>query len=141
MIWPSTTMSWIGRVTDAVAASRRIDQVLRKLRLRSASELVTTAARLRRRVSVSRLDVGGLDALVVDTGPSPESILASQLTRAERQIAGLVLEGLSTAEIAEARRRKYRTVANQLASLYEKLGVGSRVELGKLVAKMSDTAL
>jgi DNA-binding NarL/FixJ family response regulator len=121
---------------SASAVSRHVDRLLRKLRLRSPSELVSTLIRLRRHSGVSRLDLG-VEALVVDTGPTPEAILASRLTVAERQVAGLVLDGLSTAEIAEARRSAYRTVANQLASLYEKLGVNSRVELGAFVARAS----
>jgi DNA-binding NarL/FixJ family response regulator len=124
----------------ASGVSRHIDRVLQKLRVRSAAELVTTAARLRCPLPVSRLNVRGLDALVVDTGPSPRAILSSRLTNAERLVAGLVLDGMSTAEIAELRRSAYRTVANQLASIYEKLGVGSRVELGAYVAKLTADA-
>jgi DNA-binding CsgD family transcriptional regulator len=114
--------------------------VLQKLRARSATEVVTMAARLRGPLPICRLSVPGVEALLVDMGPSPETILASRLTSAERQVAALVLDGLSTAEIAELRRSAYRTVANQLASIYEKLGVGSRVELGAYVAKSSASA-
>jgi DNA-binding CsgD family transcriptional regulator len=124
----------------AGAVSRHVGRMLKKLRLRSASEIVTTAAWLRRSSHVSQLELGGVNALCVDTGPDAETFLAARLTNAERQVAGLVLDGLSTAEIAERRRCAYRTVANQLASVYGKLGVSSRVELGAYVAKVGGVA-
>jgi DNA-binding CsgD family transcriptional regulator len=51
------------------------------------------------------------------------------LTSAERIVAMLAAEGLSTLAIASRRGTSLRTVSNQLASIYEKLGVQSRVEL------------
>ena len=51
------------------------------------------------------------------------------LTPAERMIALDAAAGLSNATIAARRRRSVRTIANQLASIYRKLGVGSRAEL------------
>lgn len=57
------------------------------------------------------------------------------LTSAEREVALLLLEGATHAEIAEARGCSPRTIANQVASLYRKLSVGSRVELAALTAR------
>jgi DNA-binding CsgD family transcriptional regulator len=51
------------------------------------------------------------------------------LTAAEREIVGGVVDGQSNAEIARRRRRSVRTVANQLAAIFRRLGVGSRLEL------------
>jgi DNA-binding CsgD family transcriptional regulator len=51
------------------------------------------------------------------------------LTAAERAVAVLVLEGRTDAEIAAIRGVSKRTVGNQVASIFRKLGVGSRVEL------------
>jgi DNA-binding NarL/FixJ family response regulator len=51
------------------------------------------------------------------------------LSPAECAVAGLLLEGLSNAEIAARRRSAVRTVCNQIASVYRKLGVRSRAEL------------
>jgi DNA-binding NarL/FixJ family response regulator len=51
------------------------------------------------------------------------------LTTAERQVALALLAGLSNAEIAARRGTSPRTIANQVASIYCKLGVGSRAEL------------
>jgi DNA-binding CsgD family transcriptional regulator len=51
------------------------------------------------------------------------------LTKAEAEVADLVVRGYSNAEIAAFRSSSPRTVANQLQAIYRKLGVGSRVEL------------
>lgn len=51
------------------------------------------------------------------------------LTAAEEHVVALVLEGLSNAQIARRRGTRERTVANQLASIFRKLGVSSRSEL------------
>src|SRR5262245_36406460 len=52
-----------------------------------------------------------------------------RLTPAERTGAVALLEGLSNAEIACLRGSASRTVANQIAAIYRKLGVRSRAEL------------
>jgi DNA-binding CsgD family transcriptional regulator len=57
------------------------------------------------------------------------SQLPLRLTAAERQIAAALLSGLSNAAIGRLRGSSPRTVANQTASLYRKLGVHSRGEL------------
>jgi DNA-binding NarL/FixJ family response regulator len=51
------------------------------------------------------------------------------VTEAECAVAFLVLEGLSNVEISRRRGTSTRTVANQLASIYRKLGIGCRIEL------------
>jgi DNA-binding CsgD family transcriptional regulator len=51
------------------------------------------------------------------------------LTPSERDVAKLAREGLSNAAIAELRGTSPRTVANQLARIYRKLGCGSRIGL------------
>ena len=51
------------------------------------------------------------------------------LTEAEREVALAALAGMSNAEIARLRASSPRTVANQLASVCQKLGVRSRAEL------------
>lgn len=63
---------------------------------------------------------------------SRQSPLMARRTR----VAIALLEGLSNPEIATARQTSVRTVANQVASLFRKLGVRSRPEavaaLGRL---------
>lgn len=55
--------------------------------------------------------------------------LADALTRAEREVARAILRGHSNAKIAADRQRSLRTVANQVAVIFRKLGVSSRAEL------------
>lgn len=59
-------------------------------------------------------------------GPRPS---LERLTAAERTVVELAVEGLGNEAIARVRGVSLRTVANQLAAAYRKLGVGSRVEL------------
>ena len=53
----------------------------------------------------------------------------ASLTDAERAVARLALEGHTNVAIAGQRGSSPRTVANQLASAYQKLGVSSRRQL------------
>jgi len=48
--------------------------------------------------------------------------------RAERQILGLITEGLSNAEIGERLEIAEKTVRNHVSSVYDKLGVWSRAQ-------------
>jgi DNA-binding CsgD family transcriptional regulator len=52
-----------------------------------------------------------------------------RLSTAERAVALLLLDGKTYEEIAQARGRAARTIANQVRSLFEKLGISSRSEL------------
>lgn len=87
-------------------------------------------ARGARRPGVDVFDVRvGTEALVVISLPSNLGSSVSRLTRAEREVASATIHGDSTAAIARMRGRSPRTIANQLASIYRKLGVSSRAEL------------
>lgn len=57
------------------------------------------------------------------------------LSESERQIAQAVIGGRSNVEIARARGRAVKTVANQLHGIYRKLGVGSRDEMVALLTQ------
>jgi len=59
----------------------------------------------------------------------------SPLSRAERDVVARVLRGESNAAVAKARSVSTRTIANQLASAYRKLGVSSRAELAHHVGR------
>jgi DNA-binding CsgD family transcriptional regulator len=58
---------------------------------------------------------------------------AINLSSAESDVVRHILAGRSNSEIAALRRCSARTVANQIASLFRKLGVRSRLELVALV--------
>jgi DNA-binding NarL/FixJ family response regulator len=57
------------------------------------------------------------------------SVTFDGLTRSEREVIDRARRGVSNAAIARERGSAARTVANQLASAYRKLGVSSRAEL------------
>lgn len=59
-------------------------------------------------------------------GAPPED---AGLTHAEMEVTLAMLAGRSNAEIAQARNTSPRTVANQVASIFRKLGVQSRSDL------------
>jgi DNA-binding CsgD family transcriptional regulator len=52
-----------------------------------------------------------------------------ELTLAEHQILDALLAGRRNADIARGRGTSTRTIANQVANIYRKLGVRSRAEL------------
>jgi DNA-binding CsgD family transcriptional regulator len=53
------------------------------------------------------------------------------LSRAERDIVKLVIEGMTNQEISEKLFVSVRTVGTHLTHVYRKLGVGSRRELAR----------
>ena len=55
--------------------------------------------------------------------------LPDGLTDAEADVAKMIAAGRSNAEIAEARSVSVRTIANQVASIFRKVGVSSRSDL------------
>jgi DNA-binding CsgD family transcriptional regulator len=57
------------------------------------------------------------------------------LTKAERAVAEMLVDGTSSAEIARLRGTSIRTVSNQIASIFRKASVVSR---GELVARVFD---
>lgn len=74
------------------------------------------------------------DELLVLIFPVPERQALQALTDAEREVVRRVLEGATTSAIAAARRTSPRTVANQLQSIFRKLGIASRAELARCCA-------
>lgn len=83
---------------------------------------------------VSRVWHNG-EQLVVVGFSMAETPSERALTPAEAAVAELVSRGLSNGAIARARCRSPRTIANQLAGLFLKLGVHSRMELALLLGR------
>lgn len=67
-------------------------------------------------------------AIAVISAPTRDP-LRDQLTTAERAIVARIAAGDSNRAIATARGTSSRTVANQIAAIFAKLGVASRAEL------------
>lgn len=84
-----------------------------------------------RSAQVSSFQLGGLDFVVLSAPLAPLPLAG--LTKAEQAVVALVVAGLTNAEIAARRNTSVRTVSNQLAAIFQKAGVGSRVELASRV--------
>lgn len=82
-------------------------------------------------IEAESFEVDGLELVVFELVPRVK--LPADFTTAERAVGELLCAGYDTAAIARRRRVSYRTVANQLASMYRKAGVHSGVELVALL--------
>ena len=88
-------------------------------------------------MKVAKTSEKGKTVLVVSF-PVPDIDWQKELTEAETAVVHDVLAGLSNAEIGDKRGTALRTVANQVAAIFRKLGVSSRLELSLYV--LSDRA-
>ncbi len=79
-------------------------------------------------LQVVRFEIEGEEYALLSF-PVPEPELPEELTAAEREVVRGVVRGESNGEIARQRGVSANTVANQLRSVYFKLGVGNRREL------------
>lgn len=119
----------LGLPTGTVATS--VAQILRKFRLANRVQLATLFdAPLGDRFDI---DVGeqALGVLAVE----PRADREAGLTPAEREVATAAAHGRSNQEIADARQVSAHTIAKQLRSIYEKLGVGNRSELARMLTR------
>jgi DNA-binding NarL/FixJ family response regulator len=108
-----------------------VASIRRKLRVTSRAELARAiAAPDAGRVTELRI---GRERLVVMSAPSAALRPLGVLTSAERDVAIAVAGGASNAAIARTRGTSESTIVNQLVSIYRKLGIHSRAELGAAV--------
>ena len=105
--------------------SAHLHSVLKKIGARSRVDLVDRFAMLTKG-ETTQVSVANERVAVVT---SRAATFAEKLTSTERAVATLAAGGASNADIARARGAAVRTIENQLASIYRKLGVHSRSEL------------
>ncbi len=110
--------------------------VCRKLGLSSRTELALFFAPRGLRARMEEVMIEGEDLLFGSIPLLEESVVAS-LSGAERQILHELLAGSTTADISRRRGTSSNTVANQIASIFQKLGVRSRAELASRVGSSS----
>ena len=67
--------------------------------------------------------------------PAPASALIAELSEREREVLGLLAEGLSNPAIAKRLFLSEGTVRNYLTVIYEKLGVSDRTQAAVLAAR------
>jgi DNA-binding NarL/FixJ family response regulator len=84
---------------------------------------------------VDSFEEGGQTYAVLEW-PAPRTT-PPPVPRAQRAVLDLLLNGLSNAEIALRLGRSIHTVAHQVDTIFRRLGVGSRLELFALVARLS----
>jgi DNA-binding CsgD family transcriptional regulator len=65
----------------------------------------------------------------------PDVYLEERLSKAEYSVATLLVEGRSYAEMATLRQTSARTIANQLAAVFQRLRISGRAELLRLLAE------
>jgi DNA-binding CsgD family transcriptional regulator len=84
---------------------------------------------------------GGDEYVLLSFSLTPNRLqadLLAELTDAERGVVELVAQRRSNAEIAQLRGTSPRTVANQVAAIFRKLGVSSRREFLALHLRSRD---
>jgi DNA-binding CsgD family transcriptional regulator len=108
-------------------ARTTISRALRKLGLRSCAQVPAFWYGLSGAVSFSRAGDG--TELLVFESRLDVTALAVPLTSAERDVLQAALLGLNSQQIARNRSASVRTVAKQLATLFQKFSVSSKAEL------------
>lgn len=122
----------LGLRTSTVATHLASAQA--KLGVRSRVELISLVRTLGHGSSYFQLS-----ALDFAVAGAPKTIAAvATLTPTEQELVDHVLGGRSDREIATARGTSARTVANQLRTLFAKLGVTSRSELAARAIRAAD---
>jgi len=88
-------------------------------------------------ISLNRLALGDIELRVLSLPARPQAWPAV-FTEAEREIAGLLIDGRSYREIAATRGASEHTVAVQVSMMMEKLGVDSS---HRLVARLASDSV
>ena len=84
-------------------------------------------------LSATELDVGGETFILFEWSSAP--VFFEGLTEAERDVVSGILRGESNRDIGKRRGTHARTVANQVAGIFRKLGVQSRAELAARITR------
>jgi len=113
-------------------ASNAVTQILKKLNLKSRVDLAALFDA--QRSTRFDLTIGDESLAVVGVDVALDGTIADKLTSAERAIAECVARGWSNARIAAERGVAPSTVAKQLQTIYDKLGVESRSRLAAAIA-------
>ncbi len=109
-------------VTNCTASAQE------KLGLSSRAELAFFFAPSGLRRKLAEVSVAG-ERLLVGAAPLVDEGRVASLTTAEREIVVHLISGSTNSDIAQRRGSSAHTVANQLQSIFRKLGARSRAEL------------
>ena len=105
-----------------------------KLGLSSRAELAAFFAPAGLRAKLAEVAVSG-ERLLVGVYPLVDKRQVEKLTDAERAVVAHLVTGSTNSDIANRRHTSENTVANQIHSVYLKLGVRSRAELAARLQK------
>lgn len=114
------------------SVSALLSRAYRKLGVRTRAALVE---RLAVPTEVERIKLDEDAEVLLFSAPSAEPGSLAGLTAAEREVAEDAARGERNHAIAARRGVSTATIAKQLASAYAKLGVGTRAELARLLAR------
>lgn len=114
-------------ISDAAVANCTARAQL-KLGLSSRVELATFFSHGGLRRKLAEVTVGG-ERLLVGASPFIDDRSVAPLSNAERDVLGHLIKGSTNADIALRRGSSEHTVANQVQSIFRKLGARSRGEL------------
>jgi DNA-binding NarL/FixJ family response regulator len=103
-------------------------RAVRKLGLSSLTELAAFFSPNGPRATLAEYGVHG-DTLLIGTYPLLPADQVANLTDAEREVLAALLTGSTNRNIAQRRNCSEHTVANQVQSIFRKVGVHSRSEL------------
>lgn len=112
--------------------SALLSRAYRKLGVRSRAALV---ARLGVPTKIEQMKLDDGAEVLLFSAPTEEHGALGTLTKAEREVASAAARGDDNRTIGERRGVSQATVAKQLASVYAKLGVGTRAELARLLTR------
>lgn len=121
----STVSSRLGSCLGGMGFSPHISRVPLWLVAAAACSAGLPSPRYSRLTTIE----GRGSACAIVSVPRVDRFLREQLTRTEFDVQQLLLDGLPYTEIAEARAASPRTIANQIASIFRKLGISGRPEL------------
>jgi DNA-binding NarL/FixJ family response regulator len=121
----------LATATIACHAMRALRTFSRQHRVSRAPIVLIMAALAARGLPLeaARLEELNADARWTISVEVPGGSFRARLSHAEWEVARLAIEGQAHVEIARARGTSVRTIANQLAAVFEKLGTFGRAEL------------
>lgn len=122
--------------TAAAEIYRRLRRPLHEARALEAAGRIDDA-----RACYERCGASAWAKRLVDTAPTARGGTTNDpLSKREREVAGLIAEGLGNATIAERLSITTKTVEKHVGSIYDKLGVRSRPQVALLLSRDTDDA-
>jgi LuxR family maltose regulon positive regulatory protein len=115
-----------GYVRSVIDAGPAMKALLRKAQARGLAPHTATPGRASQYVARLRRALG--DDATPGEPPAPHEALVEPLSERERQVLGLIAEGLTNREIAERLYLAVSTIKTHINNLYAKLGVSKRTQ-------------